>query len=81
MVLRERGARQNALPARGLAVTKIASIDEHANCRLIYLGFVGALERSDSKDSGVVQIRNELRGKECLMQGSLVQMTCNILPE
>jgi hypothetical protein len=55
---------QNALPSTGSAVTTIASIVEHANCRIIYLGFVGALERSDNKDSGVVQIRNELRGKE-----------------
>jgi hypothetical protein len=58
---------QNALPATGSAVTKIPSTVEHdANCRIIYLGFVGALERSDNKDSGVVQIRNELRGKERL---------------
>ena len=56
---------QNALPATGSAVTKIHSTVEHgANCRIIYLGFVGALESSDNKDSGVVQIRNELRGKE-----------------
>lgn len=56
---------QNVLPATESAVTKISSTAEHeANCRIIYLGFVGALERSDNKDSGVVQIRNELRGKE-----------------
>jgi pimeloyl-ACP methyl ester carboxylesterase len=34
------------------------------NCRIIYLGFVGALEPANNKNSGVVQIRETLQGKE-----------------
>jgi hypothetical protein len=33
-----------------------------ANCGIIYLGIVGALETSNNKRSGVVQIRDTLRG-------------------
>lgn len=33
-------------------------------CRIIYLGFVGALEPAGNKHSGVVQIRKALQGKE-----------------
>jgi hypothetical protein len=33
-----------------------------SECRIIYAGFVGALETSDHKASGVVQIRDMLRG-------------------
>jgi hypothetical protein len=34
------------------------------NCQIIYLGFVGALEPAGNKNSGVVQIRKTLQGKE-----------------
>jgi hypothetical protein len=34
------------------------------NCRILYLGFVGALEPSDDKYSGIVQIRQRLQDKE-----------------
>lgn len=34
------------------------------NCRILYLGFVGALEPPNNKHSGVVQIREMLQGKE-----------------
>jgi hypothetical protein len=33
-------------------------------CRIVYLGFVGALEPPNNKSSGVVQIRETLQGKE-----------------
>jgi hypothetical protein len=36
----------------------------HTGCRIIYAGFVGALETSNHKHSGVVQIRDTLRGTE-----------------
>jgi hypothetical protein len=39
-------------------------IENPANCRIIYLGFVGALEPSHNKHSGVVQIEDTLRGKD-----------------
>jgi hypothetical protein len=35
-----------------------------AKCRIIYLGFVGALEPANNKFSGIVQIRKTLQGKE-----------------
>ena len=34
------------------------------NCRILYLGFVGALEPAGNKHSGVVQIRKTLQEKE-----------------
>jgi hypothetical protein len=34
------------------------------NCRILYLGFVGALEPAGNKNSGVVQIRKTLQGKD-----------------
>jgi len=34
------------------------------SCRIIYLGFVGALETSDDKYSGIVQIRQTLQDKD-----------------
>jgi hypothetical protein len=56
---------QDSVLAGGPASAKIASATEHrANCRIIYLGFVGALEPPSNKYSGVVQIRDTLRGKE-----------------
>jgi pimeloyl-ACP methyl ester carboxylesterase len=35
-----------------------------ANCRILYLGFVGALEPAGNTHSGVVQIRKTLQGKD-----------------
>jgi len=56
---------QNTLLAAAPAATKISPAAEHdAHCRIIYLGFVGALEPPENKYSGVVQIRDTLRGKE-----------------
>jgi hypothetical protein len=34
------------------------------NCRIVYLGFVGALEPPNNRHSGVVQIRETLQGRE-----------------
>lgn len=51
------------LPAAPAA--KVVSLAERdASCRIIYLGFVGALEPSQNKHSGVVQIGKTLRGAE-----------------
>ncbi len=49
------------------APSKVESQDERdenrdATCRIIYLGIVGALETSNNKRSGVVQIRDTLHG-------------------
>jgi hypothetical protein len=47
------------------AASKDAFVDDRENaCRIIYLGFVGALEPPENKHSGVVQIRDTLRGKD-----------------
>ncbi len=39
-----------------------AEVQRDANCRIVYLGFVGALEPAQNKSSGVVQIGKTLRG-------------------
>src|SRR5271154_2653399 len=44
------------------ATSSVAKDDGAAKCRIIYLGFVGALEPAENKSSGVVQIRDTLRG-------------------
>ena len=36
----------------------------HDGCKIIYAGFVGAMETSNHKNSGVVQIRDTLRGSD-----------------
>jgi hypothetical protein len=41
-----------------------AAAHNDASCRIIYLGFVGALEPANNKHSGVVQIRETLQGKD-----------------
>jgi hypothetical protein len=41
-----------------------AEIQRATNCRIIYLGFVGALEPAHNKYSGVVQIGDLLQGNE-----------------
>lgn len=38
--------------------------DRHSGCQIIYAGFVGAMETSNHKASGVVQIRDILRGSD-----------------
>lgn len=38
--------------------------DRDANCRIVYLGIVGGLETANNKRSGVVQIRDILRGRQ-----------------
>jgi len=40
------------------------AVETSTVCRIIYLGFVGALEPANNKHSGVVQIRETLQGKE-----------------
>jgi len=60
---------QYALPAPARvdkpAPTKVsAEIQRDKDCRIIYLGFVGALEPAHNKSSGVVQIGDLLQGRE-----------------
>lgn len=38
--------------------------ESNSSCKIIYAGFVGALETSNHKGSGVVQIRDTLRGPD-----------------
>ncbi len=52
-----------AAPVSPVSAT-IAPLQKTPNCRIIYLGFVGALETSGNKHSGVVQIRDILQTKE-----------------
>jgi len=52
------------LESAGTTITENTSHAESpTNCRIIYLGFVGALEPPNNKHSGVVQIRETLQGK------------------
>ena len=39
-----------------------ASSSRSSDCKIIYAGFVGAMEPADHKTSGIVQIRDTLRG-------------------
>ena len=56
---------QNAVFSPETTAPTVASgAQRDANCRIIYLGFVGALEPSQNKHSGVVQIGQTLRGDE-----------------
>ena len=41
-----------------------APADLHSGCKIVYAGFVGAMETSNHKHSGVVQIRDTLRGAD-----------------
>jgi hypothetical protein len=41
-----------------------ASTANSPDCQIVYLGFVGALEPANNKNSGVVQIRQTLQGKD-----------------
>ncbi len=46
------------------AATSVETDAIHSDCKIIYVGFVGALETSNHKHSGVVQIRDTLRGAD-----------------
>ena len=48
-------------PKSGIAAT-VEKPTQDSTCKIIYAGFVGALETSNHKGSGVVQIRDTLRG-------------------
>ena len=49
--------------AKGAGAAKARHVDAaEPVCKIIYAGFVGAMETSDHKSSGVVQIRDTLRG-------------------
>jgi hypothetical protein len=53
---------QDALLSAVPTANVISPAERDASCRIIYLGFVGALEPSQNKHSGVVQIGETLRG-------------------
>jgi hypothetical protein len=60
---------QHALPAATPVVKRAftkasAEIQRDKSCRIIYLGFVGALEPAHNKYSGVVQIGDLLQGRD-----------------
>jgi pimeloyl-ACP methyl ester carboxylesterase len=55
---------QTALLTAADAAKASSNAGRDASCRIIYLGFVGALEPSQNKHSGVVQIGETLRGDE-----------------
>jgi hypothetical protein len=57
-------AQQSFTSPASLASANIAPAQKIPHCRIIYLGFVGALETSGNKHSGVVQIRDTLQTKE-----------------
>lgn len=60
-----RHALRSAVPVVKLASPKAsAEIQRDQKCRIIYLGFVGALEPAHNKHSGVVQIGDLLQGKD-----------------
>jgi pimeloyl-ACP methyl ester carboxylesterase len=54
----------SAVAARAAGTENPAATENDASCRIIYLGFVGALEPANNKYSGVVKIRETLRGKD-----------------
>lgn len=69
LLVSSRFASQPAVHAKSNTPLASASIHAetpppHSGCRIIYAGFVGALETSNHKGSGVVQIRDILRGAE-----------------
>jgi hypothetical protein len=56
---------QNAVLSPATSTAAIVSgTQRDASCRIIYLGFVGALEPAQNKHSGVVQIGETLRGDD-----------------
>lgn len=60
----EKGLRTLATTHQWAFATASAVIQHDKDCRIIYLGFVGALEPAHNKSSGVVQIADLLRGGE-----------------
>jgi pimeloyl-ACP methyl ester carboxylesterase len=52
----------NSLQVRTQGRTVIEKTSNASGCKIIYAGFVGAMETSDHKASGIVQIRDTLRG-------------------
>jgi pimeloyl-ACP methyl ester carboxylesterase len=57
-------AQQAWFKVAGAEGTDIGGPAPAKNCRIVFLGFVGALEPSNNKYSGVVQIRKTLQEKE-----------------
>jgi hypothetical protein len=55
---------EQSLVANSGRTSSNATADMHSGCKIIYAGFVGALETSNHKHSGVVQIRDTLRGSD-----------------
>jgi pimeloyl-ACP methyl ester carboxylesterase len=55
---------QNAILTPAPPAKVLSPTERDATCRIVYLGFVGALEPSQNKHSGVVQIGKTLRGDE-----------------
>jgi pimeloyl-ACP methyl ester carboxylesterase len=53
---------QELLSTTRSAISSVG-VGDSSHCRIIYLGFVGALEPPNNKHSGVVQIREALKGK------------------
>ena len=51
-----------ALPFSSARFSTEATVAGGHSCRILYAGFVGAMESSNRKGSGVVQIRDVLRG-------------------
>jgi hypothetical protein len=43
---------------------KLETVPQQPTCKIIYVGFVGAMETSNHQHSGVVQIRDTLRGAD-----------------
>jgi hypothetical protein len=55
---------EGSLAANTEGISYNGLADGHSGCKIIYAGFVGALETSNHKHSGVVQIRDTLRGSD-----------------
>jgi hypothetical protein len=58
------GLRNPLLAATERANSSDSNAAPHPNCSMVYAGFVGALETSNHKHSGVVQIRDILQSPE-----------------
>jgi pimeloyl-ACP methyl ester carboxylesterase len=52
------------LPASPATTEPKSPASQPIDCKIVYAGFVGAMETSNHKHSGVVQIRDTLRGPE-----------------
>jgi hypothetical protein len=64
--LRAAGAEKGKAPkaAGAAAASDLSPAGNGVNCRIIYLGFQGALELANNNSSGVIQIRDTLQRKE-----------------